>query len=238
MGTIVGLTLINRVSRELKDPNNRRWSIEQMLDWLNDGQREICLLRPEAYVITAILRLVAGTKQTLPAAGRLLIDAIRNEGPGGDTPGKAVTIAEREALDAVKPSWQASTGSSVIESVIYDRRAPTVFFVYPGVAADVGLMVQYAAVPPDVTVDSVNEATESSAISIDDIYATALTDYLHMRALAKDTDAQDSQRSSEAYQRFLNRLGLKLQVERMADPNANSPPREVKRENSRGNAAY
>jgi hypothetical protein len=135
-------------------------------------------------------------------------------------------------LDA--PSWQATAGSSVVNSYIYDRRAPKVFFLHPGPVAGLFIEIQYAADPPDVTVESVNEAPASLPLLIDDTYLTAVNDYLLMRALGKDTDARDQVRSSEAYQRFLNRLGLRLQVERQHDPNRNSPPRDMKRDGGVG----
>lgn len=235
MGTVYADVMIGRAARELKDPGFQRWSLEQMTQWLNDAQREICLLKPEAYVRTVSFECVAGTQQTLPDDGEQLIDVTRNMG-SGSTPGAAIRIVERENLDALRPNWQASTGASVVSNFVYDRRVPRSFYLYPGPAAAVRVQLQYSAVPPDAAVESINGASASSVLSISDIYQTAINDYLLMRALGKDTDARDGQRSGEAYQRFLNRLGLRLQIEKAHDANRNSPPRDDKRDGGGRNA--
>lgn len=233
MGTVSADVIIKRASGELLDPAMKRWSLEQMAAWLGDAQREICILKPEAYVRTVAFECVAGTKQTLPADGRFLNDVICNLGLT-NVRGDAIRVIERENLDSLVPSWQASTGSSVISSYIYDRRAPKVFFLHPGPAAGVYVELQYAANPPPPQVESVDSAVASETLVIDDTYLTAVNDYLLMRALGKDTDARDPIRSNEAYQRFLNRLGLNLQADRAHDPNRNSAPRDAKREGGSG----
>jgi hypothetical protein len=121
--------------------------------------------------------------------------------------------------------WGSSTGL-VPDCYVYDRRFPKVFYVYPGAKAADRVHAHWAADPPDVQIEGQYGAADGSntPISIDDVYVTALVDYLQMRAHAKDTDAQDLVRSGQDYSRFLNRLGLKLQVDRAMDPNTNSPP--------------
>jgi hypothetical protein len=233
MGTVSADVIIKRASAELKDPAMKRWSLEQMTAWLGDAQREVCILKPESYVRTVNFECVAGTRQSLPIDGRFLIDVTCNLGLTL-TRGDAIRIIERENLDAMAPSWQASTGSSVINSYIYNRQVPKVFFLHPGPQAGVYVEIQYAANPPDPQVESIDDAVASETLVIDDTYLTAVNDYLLMRALGKDTDARDQVRSSEAYQRFLNRLGLGLQAERAHDPNRNSPPRDAKREGGSG----
>jgi hypothetical protein len=229
VGTVLAQNIVNRVSRELKDPNNVRWPVEQMLDWLNDAQREICILKPDAYVVTASMVCAVGTQQTLPVGGRFLIDVIRNMG-SGSAPGSAIRVVERETLDQLKPSWQSGNSGNAVQNYVYDRRAPNVFYVYPGVGATVHVLIQYAGTPPDATIESVNSAVVSTPIAIDDIYVTGINDYLQMRAYGKDTDARDEARSSAAYMRFLNRLGMNVQAERKAEANTNAPPKEPKRE--------
>ena len=74
MGTIKSSTLLNKAQTILQDATETRWPITELLGWLNDGQREIVLLKPDANTSSGPESLGAGIKQTLPTGGILFID--------------------------------------------------------------------------------------------------------------------------------------------------------------------
>jgi hypothetical protein len=53
MGTLTGANVISRVQDTLQDTTSVRWSEAELLRYINDAQREIVNLRPEASAIHA-----------------------------------------------------------------------------------------------------------------------------------------------------------------------------------------
>lgn len=49
MGTIIARTVIEKVQTILQDKTGVRWPAEdELLGWLNDGQREVVIFKPNA----------------------------------------------------------------------------------------------------------------------------------------------------------------------------------------------
>lgn len=108
MATVTVDSTLGRAAVLLQDPTNIRWPLPELLNWLNDGQREVVLRKPNASVRNAPLVMVAGTKQSIPADGVQLLDVVRN------LPGSAIRIVDREILDAQLPDWHIATASSQV----------------------------------------------------------------------------------------------------------------------------
>lgn len=208
MATITAQTIIDRAQVILQDSTAVRWPEAELLNWLNDGQREIVALRTDAFSKIANVTCVAGTKQVIPTSdGLRLLDVLRNMGAGGSTPGTAIRKVPRQILDGQTPEWHAATPSTTIKHYVFDERAPKTFYVYPPASAGTQLEVLYSASPTDV-------ATIGSVITLDDIYMTPLIDYILYRAYSKDTEyAGNANRAAAARQAFENTLGLKAQAD-------------------------
>jgi len=80
MGTVTAKTIIDKAAIQLIDLTNIRWTRAELLSWLNDGMRQIVLIQPSASTTTVSKLLVAGTRQTLPVDGWLLLSVYRNMG--------------------------------------------------------------------------------------------------------------------------------------------------------------
>ena len=65
-GTLTGANLISRVQDTLQDTTGVRWIEAELLRYINDAQREVVNLKPDATATTANMALVVGTKQSLP----------------------------------------------------------------------------------------------------------------------------------------------------------------------------
>ena len=87
-GTLQGQHILSRVQNILQDNTNVRWTEGELLDYLNDGQREIVNLRPDSTATHSNVSLSAGTEQSIPTDGLRLIKVVRNmSGTGTDATG-------------------------------------------------------------------------------------------------------------------------------------------------------
>ena len=231
MATITGTSIVSRAAIVLQDTTGVRWpQTPELLLWLNDGQREIVLRKPDANAQNVVTKLTTGTKQTLPdgttvnnpagtanPAGIQLLDVIRNMGTGS-TPSRAVTRIDREILDEQMPTWHSSAdGTATVQHYMFDQRDPKHFYVYPYYSSGTQQYIEivYAASPSDL-------ATLGAVISLDDVYSGVLLDYILYRAYSKDADLSPTapQRAISHYNAFLASLGAKGQIEQIVNPNS------------------
>lgn len=206
MPTVTVMSTIARASVLLQDATNIRWPKAELLDWLNDGQREIVLRKPNASTRNTSVNLVAGSKQVIPNDGVQLLDVVRNVN------GSSIRIVDREILDAQLPDWHTMAQAKGVQHYCYSDKDLKTFYVYPpnNGAGQVDLV--YSAAPAPAALDGV--------ISIDDIYQSALVDYILYRAYSKDSEyAADPARVASYYTSFVNSLGGKLRMEIAASPN-------------------
>ena len=69
--------ITDQVNNQLVDDGFIRWPKEKLIDYLNDAQRAIAIVRPDAFVIETEIVCVAGTKQSLPSDALRLVDIRR-----------------------------------------------------------------------------------------------------------------------------------------------------------------
>lgn len=206
----VASSVISTASILLQDTTNVRWPTSELLTYLNDGQREVALYKPNASVSTSNLTLTSGTKQALPADGLVLIDVVRNMG-NGSQPGNAVRVVAREVLDAQVPDWHTSTGTAV-KHFVYSTMDPKTFYVYPAASGYV-VEITYGKIPSLV-------ASTASNISIDDIWVPCLVNYICYRAYSKDAEyAANAAAATSYYQAFIAQMTGKTAGEQVTNPN-------------------
>ena len=212
--------LLTRAGDILQDQTSVRWAQAELLRYLNDGRRELAIHRPDIYSFSAIMPLVAGTKQSIPSDGNRFLDAVRNVTSGG-TVGRAVRITEREILDAQLPDWHTEAASTAIKHFMFDERSPKLFYVYPPAAAAHQLEIVYSKSPVDI---ASGDVASTSALTGEDIYSGTLLDYILYRAFSKDSEyAGNLQRAGVHYQMFAGSLGIGNRKRYATSPNmANS----------------
>lgn len=220
---ILAQAIIRRCVETLQDNTSIRWPINELVRYLNDGQREVVLYRPDAMVTNASITCLAGSKQALPAGGSKLIEVVRNS--GGNR--RSVRMVNREILDAQTPNWHNLTGVAEVLHFMYDPRDPLVFYVYPPATISAGLDLVYAAYPADVTepADGALYTDVSGNISLPDIYGNVLQDYVLYRAYSKDSEyAGNGNRSQAHYAAFANALGIEIKATVAVAPSPVSNP--------------
>ena len=219
MATVKVIDLIDRAEEILQDTTNVRWTQQTLLNYLNDAQREVVLFRPDANPINETFTLTANSaKQTLPSAALRLIAIYKNTNPTT----KPITNIERRVLDDQIEDWHGTTGTNV-EHYAYDPLDPKVFYVYPGTtASDATIDLVYSSSPADITISDF--ATTTTTITLDDVYANSILDFMLYRAYQKDTEyAGDMQRAGVYMQSFQQSLGIKNQVDAVSAPRPSTP---------------
>lgn len=206
--------IITPVARTLFDQTNVRWTVDELIDYINDGQQAIVLLRPDANAINANVALVGGTKQSIPSGGIRLLRVTRNMGSDGNTPGRAIRECEREALDNEVPDWHYARAAKVTQHFVFDNIDPRHYYVYPAATGaqgvpqtDCNIEIIYSATPAKA-------ATADDVLTLGDQYLPPLTDYVLYRAFTKDTNyAGNIQRASSHLQAFANALQVNMKIE-------------------------
>ena len=213
-------SVIDRAQTVLQDTTGVRWPVvAELVLWINDAQREIALLKPDASATNATITLVTGTKQDIPSGGNRLLKVVRNMSAASSGTGKrSVRLVDREVLDAQTPDWHDPTvagdaaHTTIVKHYIYDEANPRNFYVYPGVSGNAYLEIIYSSNPAVVT--------QSSNLSIPDIFANAIMNYVLYMAYMKDAEfAGNAQRASSHFQLFTASVTGKGQIDAITNPN-------------------
>lgn len=197
--------VINRARILLNDTDAAgfRWSNNELIDYINDAQLMIAVLRPDSSIGVAVATLVEGTKQILPGDGFRLQDVTRNIRPD-NSPGRAIRITNRDTLDMFEPYWHSSAPRAEVKHFIYDEAAPMEYFVYPAVSAGVKVELRYTKRPAVV-------ALVTDDLSLTDAYFEATFTYVMYRSYLKDAEFSGNAMLAAQYlQAFSGMLGVKL----------------------------
>jgi len=207
------IDILDRAAIILQDNTNVRFPSTELLKFFNDAQKEVVLHRPDAKMVNTTYSCIDGSKQTLPSAALRLIEVVRNVG------GRAITQVQKRILDETLPNWHETTaGTNKIEHFVYDPADPKNFYVYPkGASGTHSLEIVYSSSPPEIAVSDFTADTQ--VISLDDVYANCILDYVLYRSYQKDSEfAGNAQRAMMHYQSFANALGVKTQADGATTP--------------------
>lgn len=202
--------IIRRVGAILQDEDHVRWTVPELLEWINDGARETIVRRPAARAVTADLTLAAGTKQALPASGVQLLDVVRNLGDG-TKPGRVIRRIDRQLLDDQDPDWHTARPKAVIKHFMFDERSPKTFYVWPPAIAGTHVEALYSELPPTIT-------AEGDTLDMGAEYLNVLVSYGVYRALSKDSEFANGTVAALHYQAFIDAV-----TDSSAQTTANSP---------------
>ena len=202
--------IIRRVGAILQDEDHVRWTVPELLEWINDGARETIVRRPAARAVTADLTLAAGTKQALPASGVQLLDVVRNLG-NGTKPGRVIRRIDRQLLDDQDPDWHTARPKAVIKHFMFDDRSPKTFYVWPPAIAGTHVEALYSELPPTIT-------AEGDTLDMGAEYLNVLVSYGVYRALSKDSEFANGTVAALHYQAFIDAV-----TDSSAQTTANSP---------------
>lgn len=219
MGTITAKYIIDKASVQLLDTSNVRWTRDELLGWVNDGQRQIITLTPSATNKVAVKKLDAGTRQSIPSDGWTLLEVIRYMGTDGTKVGRAIRVTSRELIDSFNPNWHDDCPTSIPKHYVFDQQDQTVFYVYPPNNGKGYVQLNYSPIPADL-------ATEDDVIVVSDMFETALLDYVLYRANSKDAEYAPGLALAQGYlQTFMASMGIKADSETKNSPNQQFAPK-------------
>lgn len=226
--TVTVQSVIDRVQTVLQDTTGVRWPVVgELVLWINDAQREIALLKPDASAVNATVTLAAGTKQEIPSAGNRLLKVIRNMSAASNGTGKrSVRLVDAEVLNGQTPDWHDPSVSgdaahtNIVKHYVYEESNPRNFYVYPGVQGNAYLEIVYSANPSTVA--------QNGNLSIPDIFANAVMNYVMYMAYMKDAEyAGNQERASSHYNLFLTSVTGKTQIDGITNPNMERRPQQA-----------
>lgn len=192
---IAAADIISRAGEILQDRDHIRWSVSELLQWINDGASEIIVRRPGARAVAKVIELAAGSRQTIPERGVMLLDVVRNMGDDGATPGRVVRRIDRQLLDDQYPDWHAERPSATVKHFTFDDRAPKDFYVYPPASAGTKVEALFSELPPVVT-------QEADDVDLPPEYLTPLLSYVAYRAFLKDSEFANGGIAAMHFQAF------------------------------------
>lgn len=220
MSTITAKSIIDKAAVQLTDLSNVRWTRAELLSWLNDAQRQIVIMSPNATNKIAVMKLIAGTRQSIPSDGWTLLEVIRYMGTAGTKPGRAIRLASRELIDSYNPDWHSDTPNVVPRHYIADPQDQTAFFVYPPNTGNGYVEINYSPDPVDLV-------SENETIKLNNIFETAILDYILYRACSKDAEYAPGLALAAGYlQTFTVAMGQKSQSESSNNPNQQFAPKD------------
>lgn len=221
--------ILRRCQTILNDAGGRHWPTTELIDWLNDGLREITLQSPTAVSKTVIIDLAEGTRQTLDPDYASLIRVNCNVTASGGTVtdrGKEITPIKRATLASHLPGWQnpaSLPASTIVDYIIEDSDVPGEFYVVPSNDGNGQIEAVVAKRPTAIAIDATSPLdveSYTSTVDLDDMYLTALVDFVLSKAFAKDTNlAGAMERSMAHYQSFANALQIRVAAEQTYNPN-------------------
>lgn len=196
--TIPAQTVIQEIQLLLQDPLGTRWPAWELVQHLNDGQREIATMRPDMMAKTLSYPLAAGARQTTPSDCVKLVELTRN------TDGAAIRQVERNTIDAVEPNWYQRATTNAIKNFTYDLRDPGTFYVYPPARGGTSVELVYSTAPVDIApATGDTSASVSGNIGVNDVFKNALIHFALFRAVLKDAEyAANASLAASHYQMF------------------------------------
>lgn len=210
MGTQAVQEVVWRVRQLIHDSAGSRWDDAEMLKWLNDSLLETVLHKPTANSQRVTLQLDTGTVQSLPTSAVQLLRISHNSVSYG-----SIRVIDQDRLDAADPNWRVSdvnTNTTDVQHYMYDPLAPKEFHVYPANNGAGQVEATVSQTPTNIT-------SMNALFPLEDIYGPAVVDYLLYRAYSKHSKfAGNEQRAANAYNRYLQQLGVKAQGEAMLQP--------------------
>lgn len=192
-----------------------RYSDTVLLGFVNLSLKRLSIVRPDLFMDLREIPTTPNTVvQTLPANAMRLSEIFSVKD------GDAVTEADREVFDQTYPGW-VNEAAGVPKNFIRHIRNPTRYFLYPRPQAGVVLIGEYAASPPDYTINATVEF-------VPDAFLPVVVDGTVYLAESVDNEHINSGRAKLFLDSFTQAVSLSLQARALTDTEeAGFDPKQV-----------
>jgi len=212
--TLSVATVLSVTDDLLLDASRVRWTVAERIRYMNEAMGAILNRKPSALQKRSVVTLVAGTRQSIPSDGSVLLDVVRNFASDGTTAGRAIRRTDRQLLDDTDPDWHTTRAKTAIKHFTFDDRAPKDFYCYPPAVAGIKAEVIYAALPTPLAEDA-----STGQLEIGAEYQEAVVNYVAYRCNSKDSEFAAPAIANAFYQAFEAALGMKAGADMAASPN-------------------
>lgn len=175
-------TILNNAKVLLNDAGLVHWTEAELLAWGSEAEIELVKVHPDALTKTVSSTLVAGARQTVPTGCIQIVDIRQNAN------GAAVTLCDRKSLDLFQPNWMTAPSASTVKHWMPDEN-PANYLVYPaqsGTPATLSITHSYL---PSAALTALGNLT------VRDIYAPNILNYVMFRAFSKDSEPASAERA-------------------------------------------
>jgi hypothetical protein len=206
LGTTQWILIIS--SQQLNDEVGVTWMPSQLIPYINNGIKEIVTLKPDAFASLVPYSLQPGIRQPLPISCVDLVDVTYNLVNGNYT--SAVNGIPKDVMDRLLPDWPTWSPSSIVIFNIEDSNDSKNFYVFPPQpATGMGTVETLQTImPAELT-------AADSGFPLDLSYVPIIINYVVSMALGEENSIQNAQQKSNLYyNKFLQGLGLKANVEK------------------------
>lgn len=185
-------TLIDRISRDLIDVRNVRWSRGELMDFLNDAIAAIVLRRPDLSRATSKVPAATNTVALPVDAYQILaVNHINNI---------AAQYVDINKLNQLYPDWRTTSGVPVCWT--RNELDETTLFLYPSPESRVDVEVVYSR--------TLKVSQESDSFPLSPMYEGVVGDFVMYRAYNKDSqNPAEGQKAQLHFQAFAMALGDK-----------------------------
>lgn len=184
--------LIDRISRDLIDLRNVRWSRPELIDFMNDAIAAIVIRRPDLSRATAAVATSSNTVALPDDAYQILaVNHIDNV---------AATFVSINKLNQLYPEWRTTEGAPVCWT--RNELDETTLFLYPAPQTEVNVEVVYSR--------TLKVTDESAPFPLSEVYEGVVADFVMYRAYNKDSlNPAEGQKAQLHLQAFATALGDK-----------------------------
>ena len=207
--------IIGRASTLLNDtdPDVRRWTSAELLNWAREALQALVALQPTASTVRRDL-VLNGVEHTIPDDTWSLVKPICAVVRAQQS--RAVKTWREDQVDSVLPDWRLAAGSATVSAIIFDPADRRTFYTYPPAAAAT-LRVLLSVVP--------TIAEEASDFPLAPPYEPIVVDYICYRAMMKDAETAGIMPVAQAYYAsFVQALGANQNARLETNPNLDSGP--------------
>lgn len=203
--------IIDRVSTNLNDIGNVRWTVAELLDAINDSEAALLEARPDLFHTTADFLLSPGNLQTAPADCYKFNEVVFNIDADGNQ-GKAVTFIKKSVLDRQRRAWTTTDDEDTeVRHWTQDEREWRQFYVAPYQPASTSqkVKIRYAKYPTEITAvgDNLNAPDEAR---------NAVYYFCMMRMLEKDEKFAGSPQAARFTELFALFIGARTEADEQA----------------------
>lgn len=218
--------IIRKAAKALIDEDNERWTLGELVDYLNEAEREMYLLRPDLYAsrVTETFSQDSNYISFSPYDEKIL--DVEYATTLTDSTTYPIRLVDMATLEAVMPDWRNATATNAVKHYMFDPRDRSIVYLYPPAKADTRIRLLKAVLPEPIAQPTAGQTylDVTGIVTVPEEFEGALVSYVLHKAYLKDSEEAGSQaRAQSYYQHFATILGVSTKTTVETGPGAMAP---------------